>query len=92
MLPVIITTAEREMLLRPDDLRAQLEPTSRQTDGGDVAEQSRVPDISDIAGKQCISLLPVDAIVVEHLASCEPVGIAAAVRSPGRIVVDPIGR
>src|SRR6516165_6270162 len=66
VLPVIIATAQREMLLRPDDLRAQLEPTSCQPDGGDVAEQSRVPDISDIASKQCISLPPVGAIVVEH--------------------------
>src|SRR5215467_78641 len=30
MLPVIIAAAQREMLLRPDDLSAQLEPASRQ--------------------------------------------------------------
>src|SRR5215472_2465550 len=34
VLPVIIAAAQREMLLRPDDLSAQLEPASRQA-GGD---------------------------------------------------------
>jgi hypothetical protein len=52
VLPVIIATAQREMLLRPDDLSAQLKPASRQAGGNDVGVHSPVPDISDIPSKQ----------------------------------------
>ena len=51
MLPVIIPTAQGEVLLDPDDLRAQLQPASRQAGGDDIAVQCSVPDIGDVAGK-----------------------------------------
>jgi hypothetical protein len=92
MLPVIIAAAQREMLLGPDDLSAQLQPASRQTGGDDVAVHRPVPDISDISREQRICLPPVGAIVVEHLAPRELAGTAAAACSPGRVVADPIGR
>src|SRR4051794_7084759 len=39
VLPVIIAAAQREMLLGPDDLSAQLQPACRKTGGDDVAVQ-----------------------------------------------------
>src|SRR5215472_8735334 len=90
VLPVIIVAAQREMLLRPNDLSAQLEPASRQPRGDDIAVHRPVPDIGGISPEQRIGLLPVGAIVVEHLALRELAGTAAA-GSPGRIVSDPVG-
>src|SRR4051812_24494148 len=67
VLPMIITAAQRKVLLDPDDLSAWLHPASGQTGGGDVSVQSPVPDIGDTPGEQRIRLPPVGAIVVEHL-------------------------
>src|SRR5215471_7600509 len=92
MLPMIIAAAQREMLLRPDDLRAQLEPATRQPGGGDIAMHRPMPDIGGISREQRIGLLPVGAIVVEHLPLRELAGTAAVACSPGRVVSDPIGR
>src|SRR5215469_5246132 len=91
VLPVIIAAAQREMLLRPNDLSAQLKPASRQPGGDDIAVRRPMPDIGGISRKQRIGLPPVGAIVVEHLALGERAGTAAAVCSPGRIVGHPIG-
>src|SRR6516162_526567 len=92
VLPMIIAAAQGEVVLGPDDLSAQLQPASRQTSGNDIAVQSPVPDIGDIAGKQRIGLPPVDAIVVEHLAPRQGAATAAAARSPGRVVGNPVRR
>src|SRR5215469_8313303 len=51
VLPVIIPTAQGEVLLDPDDLRAQLQRAGRQTGGDDIAVQCSVPDVGDVAGK-----------------------------------------
>src|SRR5262249_14018207 len=91
VLPVIITAAQREMLLRPDDLSAQLEPAGRQPRGDEIAVHRAVPDIGGISRKQRIGLLPVRAIVVQHLALRELAGTAGA-GSAGPIVSDPVGR
>src|SRR5215831_798838 len=64
VLPVIIAAAQREMLLRPHDLSAQLEPATRQPGGGDIAVHRPMPDIGGISREQRIGLLPVGAIVV----------------------------
>src|SRR5215472_16986610 len=92
VLPVIIAAAQREMLLRPNDLRAQLKPASRQAGGDDITVHSPVPNIGGISREQRIGLPPIGAIVVEHLALGERAGTAATVRSPGRVVSDPVGR
>ena len=63
------------MLLGPDNLSAQLQPASRQTGGDDVAVHRPVPDVSDISREQRIRLLPVGAIVVEHLPPRELTGL-----------------
>src|SRR5215471_12380188 len=91
VLPVIIAAAQREMLLRPDDLSAQLEPATRQAGGDDIAVHRPMPDIGGISREQRIGLLPIGAIVVENFALCERAGTAAAAGSPGWIVGDPIG-
>ena len=44
VLPVVIATAQRKVLLGPDDLSAWLQPASRQTGGNNVTVQSPVPD------------------------------------------------
>src|SRR5712672_521969 len=92
VLPVIIAAAQGEVLLGPDDLSARMQPAGRQTGGNNVAVQSPVPDVGDIAGEQRVRLPPVGAIVVEHLAPREIAGTKAAARSPGRVVADPIRR
>src|SRR5690349_13657196 len=80
------------MLLGPDDLSARLQPAGHQTRSDDVAVQSTVPNISDIAGKQRIRLPPVDAVVVEHLAQSELAATELTAPSPGRLVAYPIRR
>src|SRR6201981_3900837 len=92
MLPVIIAAAQGEVLLDPDDLRAQLQPASRQAGGDDIAVQCSVPDIGDVAGEQRIRLSPIGTVVVEHLTLSELAGAEPAARSPGRLVADPIRR
>src|ERR1700730_16418735 len=92
VLPVVIATAQREVLLGPDDLSAWLQPASRQTGGNNVTVQSPGPDVGDIAGEQRVGLPPVGPIVVEHFALRQLAGTKAAARSPGRVVSDPIRR
>src|SRR5215470_8724486 len=92
MLPVIIAAAQGEVLLDPDDLRAQLQPAGRQAGGDDIAVQCSVPDIGDVAGEQRIRFSPIGAIIVEYLASGERAGAETAARSPGRLIADPIRR
>ena len=64
-LPMIVAAAQGEVLLDPDDLGAQLQPASRQAGGNDIAVQCSVPDISDVAGEQCIRLSPIGTLIVE---------------------------
>src|SRR5580704_4904466 len=67
VLPVIVTAAQGEVLLGPDDLRAKLEPASSEAGGDDVAVQRSEPNIGGISGEQRIGFLPIRAIVIEHL-------------------------
>ena len=60
--------------------------------GDNIAAQSPVPDIGDIAGEQRICLSPIGTIVVEHFALRELAVAEAAARSPGRVVADPVRR
>src|SRR5580692_4917815 len=92
VLPMIVATAQGEVLLGPDDLSARPQPASREIGDDDVAVQSSVPGIGDIPGEQRIRLPPVGAVVVEHLALRQLAGTEAAARSPGRIVADAIRR
>jgi len=66
---MIMAAAQDEVLLGPDDLGAELQPAGGQIGGDNIAVQSPVPYVSDIPGEQRIGLMPVGAIVVEHLAS-----------------------
>jgi hypothetical protein len=71
-----------------------MEPTSSQAGGGDLAVQRPEPDVSDIPGKERIGLLPVGAIVVEHLAPRQPAPAPAEItaRPPLRLIADPVRR
>ena len=80
------------MLFGPDQLGPQLQSAGGEIGGHDIAVQSTVPDISDIAREQCIGLTPVGAIIVEHRALREIAGADAAARSPGGVVTDAIRR
>jgi hypothetical protein len=88
---MIIATAQREVLLGPDDLSTQLEPAGSQTSGDDVAVQRRVPNIGDIPREQRIRLPPVGLIVIEHLALRELTHTEAKSPPPGRVVATPYG-
>ena len=91
-LPMIIAAAEREVLLGPDDLSAQLEAARRETGGDDLAVQGPEPHIGGIPGEQSIGFPPVGAIVVEHLAVRELAPAEVAARPPARVVTDPVRR
>src|SRR5215469_15707942 len=90
MAPMVVTPAQGEMRLGPDDLSAQLKPAGDQIAADHVAVQRPVPHISDIAGKQRIGLAPVGAVIVEHLALRELAGTDPMAGSPGWIITDPV--
>src|SRR5271169_3094337 len=92
MLPMVVATAQREVLLGPDNLRARLQPAAGETGGDDIAMHGAVPDIGDIAGKQRIGFPPVGTVIIEHRSLREFALAEVAARPPGRIVADPIGR
>src|SRR6266446_1398339 len=92
VLPVVIATAQREVLLDTDDLRAQLQPASGEAGGDDIAVQGAEPDIGGISGEQRIRLPPVGAIVVEHPALRELAVAELSVRPPAWIIADPVRR
>src|SRR6267378_1452920 len=83
VLPVIVSAAQREVLLGPDDLSAKLQPAGGEAGSNDVAVESAVPDVGDISGEQRIRFPPVGAIVVEHFASRELAPAEVAARPPG---------
>src|SRR6516162_775087 len=89
---MVVAAAESEVLLRPDDLCAQLEAASSKPGSDDIAVQRPEPYIGGVSGKQGIGLLPVGAIVVEHLAPCQLASAEAAARSPARVVADAVRR
>ena len=65
---MVVTPAQGEMRLGPDDLSTQLKPAGGQIAADHVTVQGTVPHISDIPSKQRIGLPPVSAVIVEHLA------------------------
>src|SRR5262249_51055740 len=67
VLPVVVTAAQREVLLDPDDLSARHQPASSQIGGDDVAMESPMPDIGDIPGEELIRCSPFGANVVQYL-------------------------
>src|SRR6516164_9931325 len=85
MAPMVVTPAQGEMRLGPDDLSAHLKPAGDQIAADHVAVQRPVPHISDIPGKQRIGLPPVGAVIVEHLALRELSGTDPMARSPSRV-------
>src|SRR5207245_2570816 len=66
VLPVIRPTAQRKMLLRPDNLSAQLESCSPDTSGHFGRMHARVPDIDHVAWKQLVSWRPVGSVVIPY--------------------------
>ena len=48
VLPVVMPSADRELLLAPDDLGAVLEPGGDEVGEHDVGVQGPVPDIGDV--------------------------------------------
>src|SRR5262249_35557800 len=85
VLPVVVATAQREVLFDPHDLGSRLQPESRQAGGDDISMQRTVPDISDIPGEQPIGLPPVGTIIIENRALREIPGPDPATRTPARI-------
>jgi len=89
---MIIAAAQREMLLGPDDLSAQLKPAGAKIGGDNIAAQGAEPHIGNISGEQRISLAPVGAIVVEYLALRQIARTLLPARSPGRVVANLVRR
>ena len=92
MLPMVVTTAQREVLLAPDDLRARPQPAAGQTGGDHLTAQRAGPHVSDIARKQRIGFAPIGAIIVEHRSPRQPASAKLAACPPRRIVFDPVRR
>src|SRR5262249_13029295 len=90
MLPMVVATAQGEMLLAPDDLRARLKPAVDETGSDHVAVHGAVPDIGDIAGEQRIGFLPVGTTIIEPPALREPPPATPMSRPPQWIVVDAV--
>ncbi len=68
VLPMIIAAAEREAVLGPDDLRADLEVAALQAGLDGRRELAGVPDVGDVAGEQRPGRAPVRLVVVVDLA------------------------
>jgi hypothetical protein len=67
MLPVIVTAAEHEVLLGPNDLRTDDERRRSQARLDDPGVETAMPDIGDVAREQGPGLTPIRAIVVFDL-------------------------
>ena len=91
MLPVIISPAENEPVLGPDDLRPDGKTGGGQAFGDGRGMQRAMPDIGHIAGKQRPGRAPVGTIVVQHLAGPFGLGRARLV-APGWVIFHAIGR
>jgi hypothetical protein len=90
MLPVIVSTAQRKMLLRPDDLRPDVKAGLLERGGHLAGIEPGMPDVDDIAAKQFICLAPIDAIVVLHGPGL-PLFAESGCFAPVRIVLDSVG-
>ena len=91
MLPVIVTAAEDQPVLGPDDLRPDGEARVRQAVGHGRGMQRAMPDIGDITREQRPCLAPVGPVVVQHLAGAFGLRGPGLV-APGGIVFDAVGR
>src|SRR5690606_13430937 len=68
VLPVVMTAADREAGLAPDDLGTHIEPARLDRVGHLRCEATRVPDVGNVAGEQRVRLAPVHAVVIADLA------------------------
>jgi len=68
VLPVIIATADDQVLLRPDDLRPDREPLPLQARGNGRGVKRFMPDVNDAAAEQRPRIGPTGASVVLNLA------------------------
>ena len=68
MLSVIMAAADREIVFRPNDLRANAEATSLKADLYGAGLDAGVPDISHDPGEQRPGLTPIGTVVILDLA------------------------
>jgi len=90
VLPVVITAAQDQPLLGPDDLRPDGEASDFKTFGDRGCMQRAMLDIGDVAGEERPRLAPVGAIIVQHLARALGLGRACLV-APARIILHTVG-
>ena len=64
MLSVIMAAADREIVFRPNDLRANAEATSLKADLYGAGLDAGVPDISHDPGEQRPGLTPIGTVVI----------------------------
>ena len=63
---VIIPPAQGEVLLLPDDLRAQIETGGPEGRGHRRGVEARVPDVDNVAREEAVRRGPVRAVVICH--------------------------
>src|SRR5262245_47024224 len=91
VLPVVISTADHQTLLGPNNLRSNAEAVARQTFGHRGRMQSSMPDIGNVAGEEAPGGVPVCLLVVAHLAA--PLGfVDPSAMTPGGVVANAVGR
>jgi hypothetical protein len=67
VLPVIVAAANDQSRLVPDDLRADGEARVFEDSSYGGGVQGAMPDVSDIAGEQCLGIPPVCTIALSIL-------------------------
>jgi hypothetical protein len=93
VLPVVVAAADREMLLAPDDLTAQLEIGVDERLRGFDRVHGGMPDVGNDASAGCKDRGPVGPVIVYHVPEAGRVFAARGdLKSPGGIVVDAVWR
>ena len=92
MLVVVISPAENEVLLCPDDEGDQRKSAGFQMLGKQMSRGGRMPHIGYISGEEFPGVRPVGAVIIEDFAFGKPACGFIHFLPPFGIVIDPIGR
>src|SRR5215213_4769659 len=86
VLPVLVATANRNIVLRPDDTCPEIEAGCDQAFRPLMEVQTRAPNIGNITGEQCPGFAPVRPGVVLDLAYSPSARRATTLASLGLII------
>src|SRR5215472_4053885 len=92
MLPVVMATANSEVLFSPNNLGADLKTTAEQTFSDNGAPEGSMPNISNRAREQLPSLSPVrTGIIIWLIGNPSRFPEQFLLVTPGWLILDPIG-